>query len=151
MLVTGMGKTLEVPTVQAQRIALCLLLDDVRGSGRPFTADQLGEVKLTLKGISKIGNRVKFTISGSFAAEDQERGKRCVVEGIGLADLAARRILQFNLAAQMQCWGEDMPTGDGQPLPYLGMSLHRVESVEGTHRIVPSLFDQYPPGWPVTE
>lgn len=139
MLPTKMGQTVEVPQAIAQRIALFTLVDDLHGSGAAFSASDLLQADLSFQGISNAGGTVRFTIQGTFSAADAEqRGIRCVLEGMGSVNLAQQRIASLNFAAQAQSWGPNIERLDQETWPLLGMAVHRVESFEGSHRIAPT-------------
>ena len=149
---TRMGEVLVVPTAQAQRLAQFLLVDDAHGEGRSFSIDDLQQTDLSFTAISKVGNTIRFTASGVFMAEDaNQRGMRCVIEGMGSVNLAQHMIVSLNLAVQAQSWGPEIERLEDGSWPLLMMGVHRADSFEGSHRITPSQFGQYPAGWPVTE
>jgi|FLOH01.1.fsa_nt_gi hypothetical protein len=151
MIPTKMGQTLIVPPAQAQRLALFTMVDDLQGDGQAFATEDLLPSNLTFTSISKIGNTLRFAAHGEFAASSKTHNMRCVMEGLGSVNLAQKSILSLNLVVQAQSWGSAIePLADGS-WPLLGMSFHRADSVEGSHRIAPAQFDQYPASWPVTE
>jgi len=151
MIPTNMGQTIVVPQAQAQRLALFTMVDDLQGDGQAFAVGDLLQSNLTFTGLSKIGNTVRFSAHGEFAAGSNTRNMRCVMEGLGSVNLAQKSMMSLNLVVQAQSWGSAIePLADGS-WPLLGMSFHRADSVEGSHRIPPAQFNQYPASWPVTE
>lgn len=151
MMLKSLSEELDVPAMQAQRIALFTLVDDINANGKSFRAEDLQVAKLSLKSISKIGGVIRFTMSGEFKAENEERSMHCFVEGDGSMKIGEASIPQFNMSVQAQSWGDSVEaTADGKA-PLLTMGLHRVNSYEGSHRITPTQFDQYPTNWPVTD
>jgi hypothetical protein len=143
VLPTKMGQTVEVPDSLAQRFALFTLVDDLHGSGQVFSPENLLQADLTFKGISNTGGTVRFTIHGEFsAANTDQRGMRCVLEGMGSVNLAQQRIASLNFAVQAQSWGPNVERMEDGSWPILGMAVHRVESYEGSHRIAPTQISQ---------
>lgn len=143
MLPTKMGQTVEVPETLAQRFALFTLVDDLKGHGEVFSTADLLQADLTFKGISSAGGTVRFTITGEFsAANADQRGMRCVLEGMGSVNLAQQRIASLNFAVQAQSWGPEVERMEDDSWPLLGMAVHRVESYEGSHRIAPTQISQ---------
>lgn len=151
LMLTKLGQELEVPASQAQRIGLFLLVDNLYSNGESFDLEDLQLTKLTFQCISKIGSTVRFTMSGEFKAENDDRGMHCFVEGDGSLNLDKEYILSINMGVQAQSWGHSVEMPEDGTAPLMSMGLHRVNSYEGSHRITPSQFDQYPANWRVTD
>lgn len=143
----------------ASRLARFLLVDDIHGSGEPFTEDHLRQADVVLQGIAKIGDKVSFTVTGTLVAETAgpetvgtsgSRGMRAQLFGKGSCDLKEGRILEFNVVVEADSWGEGVTPIEGA-WPKLGMTLNRANSHQGSRRIKPHQFDQYPKDWGVVE
>ncbi len=149
---SGIGQEIVVPEAQAQRIARFLLVNDLSGDSSVFDPSDILTARLSFKVISKVGDTIRFTASGEFsAASADQSGMRCVVEGMGSAKRSQGLISSLNLVGQAQSWGPEVERLEDGSWPLIGMSVNRAESFEGSHRITPAQFDQYPADWAVTE
>ncbi|MDP7062032.1 MAG: hypothetical protein QF489_03745 [Planctomycetota bacterium] len=151
LVVSRLGQELEVPARQAQRFAQAILVDNLYSDGQSFALEDLQVTKLSMNCISKIGDAVRFTISGEFKAENDERGMHCFVEGDGSLNLSDASIPSLYLAAHGQSWGHSVEMNDDGTARLLTIALRRVNTYEGSHLITPSQFDQYPADWCVSD